>query len=491
MLVRSYLRPNQPDQLGPLLFAPPSPSRSIPTQKVRFSLPLYIHLAETSSCWVTLERFVLTCLWRTICAFLKCVRRLLLTLFLSLWRTVAELSSPESAPREMNNEDVQEKVVLETTYVPSVVDLPTFQEALKHSKEAKYEKSDAPVIESECVSVDDMSMFRPRITVVGIGGGGCNSVNNMIKGRKLSGVEFLVCNTDVQSLESNLCENRLQLGENATDGFGAGSNPEVGRTAAQESIQPIISRLHGSHMVFLVCGLGGGTGTGAAPVIASACRNEGILTVAIVTMPFDFEGKRTQELALTGLQKLQNQVDTVIVVPNQKLLNDQQKEMPLLEAFGVVDDVLFKGIQGVTDLIIHPGLVNTDFSDLKRVMQSNSGRGFMCTGEAEGENRAKVAALAALEHPLLDVDISAARHVLVTITASSQCTMQEIDTISTIIHDRVNVEALIITGVTIAKEMGNKIRVSVIATDMASSYDSSSSASSSSSSKGGFFRGWF
>lgn len=425
----------------------------------------------------------------------------------------------ESVATEATKDDGSDSVLIESTYVSSVVDLPTFQEVHKPAKEIELEKMSVPVVECESVSVDDTGMFRPRITVVGIGGGGCNAVSNMIKG-KLPGVEFLVCNTDVQSLETNMCENRLQLGESATGGFGAGSNPEVGRTAAQESIQGVISHLHGSHMVFLTCGLGGGTGTGAAPVIANACRNEGILTVAIVTMPFDFEGKRTRELALTGLQKLQDQVDTVIVVPNQKLLNEQQKQMPLLEAFGIVDDVLFKGIQGVTDLIIRPGLVNTDFSDLKRVMQSNSGRGLMGTGEAEGENRAQVAALAALEHPLLDdVDISAARRVLVTITASSQCTMQEVDTIATIIQDRVNVEALIIFGVTIAKEMGDKIRVSVIATDMAesasSSYDSSftssgsshsSSASSfaarnrrskressksSGSSEGGFFRGWF
>lgn len=386
----------------------------------------------------------------------------------------------------------------------------------------------APVLEAvEAVALplEEGSVFRPKITVVGIGGGGCNAVNNMIA-EKLPGVEFMVCNTDAQSLESSLCESRIQLGEKLTAGFGAGSNPEVGRMAAQESVQRVLSQLHGSHMVFLTAGLGGGTGTGAAPVIANACRNEGILTVAIVTMPFDFEGKRTRELAQTGLQKLQDQVDTVIVVPNQKLLSeDDQKSRPLLEAFGIVDEVLFRGIQGVTDLIVRPGLINTDFADLKCVMQSNSGRGLMGTGDAEGPDRAEKAAIAALEHPLLDdVDVSAARRVLVTISASSEVTMQEIDIISTTIQARVSTEALIIFGVTIAPDMGAKLRVSVVATDMAesaSSFDQnhfgssstshhssnsfnrkrnakkdtrSSSRSSSNNDKeegGGFFRGWF
>lgn len=420
---------------------------------------------------------------------------------------------------EEENVAEQEEVLktAESVVASRVVDMPIFQESGAGIRAAK-EEVVVPVLEAlESLPEVEEGVFRPRITVVGIGGGGCNAVNNMIRG-KLPGVDFMVCNTDVQSLEDSLCQNRLKLGENATGGFGAGSNPEVGRVAAQESVANVISQLHGSHMVFLTAGLGGGTGTGAAPVIANACRNEGILTVAIVTMPFDFEGKRTRELAQTGLQKLQDQVDTVIVVPNQRLLVDHDKDMPLLAAFGVVDDVLFRGIQGVTDLIVRPGLINTDFADLKRVMQSNSGRGLMGTGEAEGENRAQAAAISALEHPLLDdVDISAARRVLVTITSSSEITMQEVDKISTTIQARVNAEALIIFGVTIAKEMGSKLRVSVVATDMAesaSSFETSFSTSSTSSSssigrkrpktsrdssrsssdaqsEGGFFRGWF
>lgn len=408
------------------------------------------------------------------------------------------------APESINLEE-------ELVAMSRVVDMPIFQEV-----PVKVDRKDEalPIVLDESGVLPQVGeVFRPRITVVGIGGGGCNAVNNMIQGR-LEGVDFMVCNTDAQSLESNACENRLQLGENATGGFGAGSNPEVGRVAAQESVSKVISKLHGSHMVFLTAGLGGGTGTGAAPVIANACRNEGILTVAIVTMPFEFEGKRTREVAQTGLQKLQDQVDTVIVVPNQKLLSDKDEDMPLLSAFGIVDDILLRGIQGVTDLITRPGIINTDFADLKRVMQSNSGRGLMGTGEAEGENRAALAATAALEHPLLDdVDISAARRVLVTITSSSEITMQEVAQISTSIQARVNAEALIIFGVTIAKEMGNKLRVSVVATDMAesaSSFDPSFSTSSHSSSsrkrsksskdhhkasqnndEGGFFRGWF
>lgn len=424
--------------------------------------------------------------------------------------------------------DSRAKVDENIELVSKLSDLP-----LLHGEEAAREPAaevmaiKTPLVEDEAPAVPvDGTVFRPKITVVGIGGGGCNAVNNMLAS-KLEGVNFLVCNTDAQSLESSLCESRLQLGEKSTGGFGAGSNPEVGRVAAQESVQKVLSHLQDSHMVFLTAGLGGGTGTGAAPVIANACRNEGILTVAIVTMPFDFEGKRTRELAQTGLQKLQDQVDTVIVVPNQKLLtgSEQEKSRPLIEAFGIVDDVLFRGIQGVTDLIVRPGLINTDFADLKCVMQSNSGRGLMGTGEAEGQERAQTAAIAALEHPLLDdVDISAARRVLVTISASSEVTMQEIDVISTTIQARVNTEALIIFGVTIAPDMGQKLRVSVVATDMAesaSSFDQNHFGSSSTSSsisrkraagtkkdssrshssrhgshgdheeKGGFFRGWF
>jgi cell division protein FtsZ len=393
------------------------------------------------------------------------------------------------------------------------VDLPIFQ-----PKETKKEEIELVDLSSATLATAledvDAPVFRPKITVVGVGGGGCNAVNKMMEG-KLQGVEFLVCNTDAQSLETSICENRCQLGENATGGFGTGSNPEVGRVAAQESVSHVIAKLHGSHMVFITAGLGGGTGTGAAPVIANACRNEGILTVAIVTMPFDFEGKRTRELAQTGLQKLQDQVDTVIVVPNQKLLTTGKRDVPLLDAFDVVNQVLFQGIQGVTDLVVRPGLINTDFADLKRVMQSNSGRGLMGTGEAEGEERGKRAAVAALEHPLLDdVDVSAARRVLVTITSSSNCSMHEIDVISTTIQDRVNPEALIIFGVTIAKEMDQRIRVSVVATDMAESgpsdsfgasstssrkrskrdtfrASSSSSSANNTESNGGFFRGWF
>ena len=421
---------------------------------------------------------------------------------------------------EIIEQDTLEKEI-DVREVASVeVDLPIFQPKEVKKEEIECEELNTATLAVALDSVD-APVFRPKITVVGVGGGGCNAVNKMMEG-KLQGVEFLVCNTDAQSLETSVCSNRCQLGENATGGFGTGSNPEVGRVAAQESVSKVIAKVQGSHMAFITAGLGGGTGTGAAPVIANACRNEGILTVAIVTMPFEFEGKKTRELAQTGLQKLQDQVDTVIVVPNQKLLHTGKNDVPLLEAFDVVNQVLFQGIQGVTDLVVRPGLINTDFADLKRVMQSNSGRGLMGTGEAEGEERGKRAALAALEHPLLDdVDVSAARRVLVTITSSSTCSMQEVDTISTTIQDRVNPEALIIFGVTIAKEMDQRIRVSVVATDMAesgsefapSSSPSSSSSSharkrskrdtfrssSSSSSQGdessgaiaSFFRGWF
>lgn len=381
--------------------------------------------------------------------------------------------------------------IVETVVLDTQVEAETVK-ALAQEEERKAREA------MESLVGDKATVFRPRIAVVGVGGGGGNAVNSMIKGH-LSGVEFLVCNTDAQALAASLCENRIQMGEKATLGFGAGSSPDVGRSAAQESIEEIKKRLQGVHMVFLTAGLGGGTGTGATPLIANALRGAGILTVAIVTMPFEFEGKRTRELAQTGLQKLQDQVDTLIVVPNQKLLaatvpkpsttpnQPSVQSASLSSAFGIVDEVLFKGIQGVTDLVMQPGLINTDFADLKRVMQSNSGRGLMGTGEAEGEDRARKATIAALAHPLLDdVDISKARRVLVTVTSSTDCSMKEIDTISKTIQESVNPEALIIFGVTLAKDP-TKLRVNVVATDMASSsssdapssYHSSNSSSSS------------
>ncbi|MEK9923920.1 MAG: cell division protein FtsZ, partial [Rhodospirillales bacterium] len=245
----------------------------------------------------------------------------------------------------------------------------------------------------------DMDL-KPRITVVGVGGAGGNAVNNMIRSN-LSGVEFLVANTDAQALEMSSADQRIQLGLNLTHGLGAGARPEIGRAAAEEAIEEIMGRLSKSHMVFITAGMGGGTGTGAAPVIARAARESGVLTVGVVTKPFHFEGANRMRAADSGIEELAKHVDTLIIIPNQNLFRIANEKTTFAEAFQLADDVLYSGVRGVTDLMVMPGLINLDFADIRTVM-AEMGKAMMGTGEAGGEDRARQAAEAAISNPLLD-----------------------------------------------------------------------------------------
>lgn len=244
-------------------------------------------------------------------------------------------------------------------------------------------------------------MLKPKITVIGVGGGGSNAVNNMIK-RELVGVEYIVCNTDVKSLRSSKAKYRIQLGPTKTRGMGAGSDPEVGRESASESIKYVMDLVQDTNMVFITAGMGGGTGSGAAPVIANACRSMGILTVGIVTLPFAFEGKQRMKVASNSLKRLMEHVDTCIVISNEKLCS-AYSGMPVDESFNIVDNVLYRGVKGITDLIIRPGLINCDFADVKKIMSNNKGTALMGSGEANGPDRATKAVKEALEDPLLDI----------------------------------------------------------------------------------------
>lgn len=307
--------------------------------------------------------------------------------------------------------------------------------------------------------------LRPRITVVGVGGAGGNAVNNMIRA-KLEGVEFVAANTDAQSLEQSLVpeENRIQLGLHITQGLGAGSKPDVGRASAEESLEDIIERLKGSNMVFITAGMGGGTGTGAAPVIARAARESGILTVGVVTKPFHFEGAHRSRSAERGIEELQQYVDTLIVIPNQNLFRIANERTTFADAFKMADDVLYSGVRGVTDLMIMPGLINLDFADIRAVM-AEMGKAMMGTGEAEGERRALDAAEAAISNPLLDdVSMKGARGVLINITGGYDMTLYEVDEAANRIRDDVDSEANIIFGSTFDEKLNGRIRVSVVAT---------------------------
>ncbi|MDP3641248.1 MAG: cell division protein FtsZ, partial [Alphaproteobacteria bacterium] len=252
-------------------------------------------------------------------------------------------------------------------------------------------------------TTEDLHELKPKITVIGIGGAGGNAVNNMIR-YQLEGVEFITGNTDAQALVHSLAPHRLQLGLEITQGLGAGSRPDVGKAAAEETVAEVMSKIKGSHMVFITAGMGGGTGTGAAPVIAKAAREAGILTVGVVTKPFHFEGSNRMKSAEKGIIELQQYVDTLIVIPNQNLFRIANERTTLADAFKMADDVLYSGVRGVTDLMIMPGLINLDFADIRSVM-GEMGKAMMGTGEAEGENRAIEAAEAAISNPLLD-DVS-------------------------------------------------------------------------------------
>lgn len=305
--------------------------------------------------------------------------------------------------------------------------------------------------------------IKPCITVFGIGGAGGNAVNNMINSN-LEGAKFIVGNTDAQALQHSLAEIKIQLGLNVTQGLGAGAMPEVGRAAAEESLEEIISHLKDSNMVFITAGMGGGTGTGAAPVIARAAKEMNILTVGVVTKPFHFEGMHRMKLAELGLLEMQKYVDTLIIIPNQNLFRVANEKTTFADAFKMADNVLHAGVRGITDLMTMPGLINLDFADVRAVM-SEMGKAMMGTGEARGENRSIHAAEAAISNPLLDnCSMKGARGVLINITGGNDMTLFEVDEAANRIRDEVDAEANIIFGSTFNPDLEGAIRVSVVAT---------------------------
>lgn len=305
--------------------------------------------------------------------------------------------------------------------------------------------------------------LRPNITVIGVGGAGGNAVNNMISAN-LEGVQFVVANTDAQALESALAERVIQLGRQITQGLGAGAAPEIGQAAAEEAAEDIANCIAGSHMVFITAGMGGGTGTGAAPVVARMAREQGILTVGVVTKPFQFEGGKRMRSAEAGLLELQKYVDTLIVIPNQNLFRVANERTTFADAFKMADEVLHSGVRGVTDLMVKPGLVNLDFADIRTVMQE-MGKAMMGTGEASGEKRAIEAAEAAISNPLLDdVSLKGARAALINITGGLDMTLYEVDEAANRIREEIDSDANIIFGSTFNESMQGIIRVSVVAT---------------------------
>ncbi|PCJ98536.1 MAG: cell division protein FtsZ [Zetaproteobacteria bacterium] len=309
----------------------------------------------------------------------------------------------------------------------------------------------------------EVSQTSPRIAVIGVGGAGGNAVNNMIASN-LEGCEFLVCNTDAQALSTSLSENKVQLGVNVTGGLGAGSKPEIGQAAAEESLEDVLRYLDGANMAFVTCGMGGGTGTGAAPVIAKACRQQGILTVGVVTKPFHFEGAHRMEQAERGIEEMQQYVDTLIVIPNQNLFRIANEKTTFAEAFKMADTVLQSGVRGVTDLMVRPGIVNLDFADIRTAMLQ-MGKAMMGTGEATGDKRAIEAAEAAINNPLLDdVSMKGANGVIINVTGGYDMTLFEADEACNRIRDEVDPNANIIFGATFDDSMDGFMRVSIVAT---------------------------
>ena len=305
--------------------------------------------------------------------------------------------------------------------------------------------------------------LKPRIVVFGVGGAGGNAVNNMVAAG-LEGVDFVVANTDAQALSNSSADRRIQIGSKITEGLGAGSNPEIGKAAAEETMAEIVDMLQGSHMAFVTAGMGGGTGTGAAPVIARAAREQGILTVGVVTTPFDFEGGRRMRSAKAGIEELAKEVDTLIIIPNQNLFRIANAQTTFAEAFAMADEVLHSGVAGITDLMIKPGLINLDFADVRTVM-NEMGKAMMGTGEAEGDKRAVEAAEAAIANPLLDdVSMQGARGVLINITGGNDMTLYELDEAASRIKQEVDPEANIIIGSTFDEALNGMMRVSVVAT---------------------------
>ena len=311
------------------------------------------------------------------------------------------------------------------------------------------------------------AQLKPRIAVIGVGGAGGNAVNNMIQSA-MDGVDFIVANTDAQALSLSRTDRRIQLGRDTTQGLGAGARPEIGRNSAEEAIELIARELEGAHMAFITAGMGGGTGTGAAPVIARAARELGVLTVGVVTKPFHFEGAHRMRLAEAGIEELAGFVDTLIVIPNQNLFRVANEKTTFADAFKMADDVLHAGVRSVTDLMMMPGLINLDFADVRTVMAA-MGRAMMGTGEASGDRRALDAAEAAIANPLLeDTSMRGAKGVLINITGGSDITLFEVDEAANRIRDEVETDAHIIFGSCFDESMEGKIRVSVVATGIES-----------------------
>ena len=313
------------------------------------------------------------------------------------------------------------------------------------------------------LSMPETDELKPKITVFGVGGAGGNAVNNMIE-KELEGVDFVVANTDAQALAQSASSSRVQLGVKVTEGLGAGARPAVGAAAAEESIEQIVDHLAGAHMCFITAGMGGGTGTGAAPIIAQAARELGVLTVGVVTKPFQFEGAKRMRQAEDGVETLQKMVDTLIIIPNQNLFRLANEKTTFTEAFSLADDVLYQGVKGVTDLMVRPGLINLDFADVRAVMDE-MGKAMMGTGEAEGEDRAIRAAEAAIANPLLDeISLRGAKGVLINITGAHDLTLFELDEAANRIREEVDPDANIIVGSTLDTNMQGDMRVSVVAT---------------------------
>ena len=313
------------------------------------------------------------------------------------------------------------------------------------------------------LSLPGQEELKPRITVFGVGGAGGNAVNNMIE-KSLEGADFVVANTDAQALQQNTATNKIQIGIKVTEGLGAGARAEVGAAAAEESIEQIVDHLAGSHMCFITAGMGGGTGTGAAPIIAQAARELGVLTVCVVTKPFQFEGTKRMRQAEAGVEALQKVVDTLIIIPNQNLFRLANERTTFAEAFSLADDVLYQGVKGVTDLMVRPGLINLDFADVRAVMDE-MGKAMMGTGEAEGEDRAIQAAEQAIANPLLDeISLRGAKGVLINITGGYDLTLFELDEAANRIREEVDAEANIIVGSTLDPDVEGTMRVSVVAT---------------------------
>ncbi len=308
-------------------------------------------------------------------------------------------------------------------------------------------------------------LLTPNIGVIGVGGAGGNAVNNMISSN-LNGVNFFAANTDAQALSKSLCSEKIQLGVKTTQGLGAGAHPEIGKASAEESADKIREEITGLHLLFLTAGMGGGTGTGALPVIAQMAHDMGIMTVAVVSTPFNFEGVKRMRTALGGIEELKKYVDTLIIVPNQNLFRVAKPDTPFVEAFKMADDVLCQGVRSITDLIMNPGIVNLDFADLTTVLKS-MGRAMMGSGIASGENRAMEAAEKALSNPLLDdVSIKGAKSVLINISAGMDLTLAEADIINQRITSEVDPDANIISGTTLNQDLSGSIQVSVVATGL-------------------------